>query len=62
VTAHPDKYFFKFGFEAESRSLKNPNRYGRPAALLLYINHLAWEVAKAEDVFAPAARECHQDA
>ena len=26
-----------------------------PAALLFYINHLAWEVAKAEDVFAPAA-------
>ena len=24
-----------------------------PAALLFYINHLAWEVAKAEDVFAP---------
>jgi hypothetical protein len=27
-----------------------------PAALLFYINHLAWEVAKTEDVFvAPAA-------
>src|SRR5262249_16732751 len=26
-----------------------------PAALLFYINHLAWEMAKAEDVFAPAA-------
>ncbi|MEQ1948525.1 MAG: hypothetical protein ABL995_15140 [Bryobacteraceae bacterium] len=26
-----------------------------PAALLFYINHLAWEVAKAEDVFQPAA-------
>ena len=26
-----------------------------PAALLFYINHLAWEIAKAEDVFAPAA-------
>jgi len=26
-----------------------------PAALLFYINHLAWEVAKAEDVFAPTA-------
>ena len=26
-----------------------------PSALLFYINHLAWEVAKAEDVFAPAA-------
>jgi hypothetical protein len=25
-----------------------------PAALLFYINHLAWEVAKAEDVFTPA--------
>jgi hypothetical protein len=25
------------------------------AALLFYINHLAWEIAKAEDVFAPAA-------
>jgi len=25
-----------------------------PAALLFYINHLAWEVAKAEEVFAPA--------
>jgi hypothetical protein len=25
-----------------------------PAALLFYINHLAWEMAKAEDVFAPA--------
>jgi hypothetical protein len=24
-------------------------------ALLFYINHLAWEMAKAEDVFAPAA-------
>jgi hypothetical protein len=26
-----------------------------PAALLFYLNHLALEVAKAEDVFAPAA-------
>ena len=26
-----------------------------PAALLFYINHLAWEIAKAEEVFAPAA-------
>jgi len=26
-----------------------------PAPLLFYINHLAWEVAKAENVFAPAA-------
>ncbi|SRR5579871_3201999 len=26
-----------------------------PSALLFYINHLAWEIAKAEDVFAPAA-------
>jgi hypothetical protein len=26
-----------------------------PAALLFYINHLAWEITKAEDVFAPAA-------
>jgi hypothetical protein len=26
-----------------------------PAPLLFYINHLAWEVSKAEDVFAPAA-------
>ena len=26
-----------------------------PAPLLFYINHLAWEVAKAEEVFAPAA-------
>jgi hypothetical protein len=26
-----------------------------PAALLFYINHLAWEIAKAEQVFAPAA-------
>src|SRR5258708_17709659 len=26
-----------------------------PAALLFYINHLALEIAKAEDVFAPAA-------
>jgi hypothetical protein len=25
-----------------------------PAALLFYINHLAWEVGKAEDVFQPA--------
>jgi hypothetical protein len=25
------------------------------AALLFYINHLAWEITKAEDVFAPAA-------
>jgi hypothetical protein len=25
------------------------------AALLFYINHLAWEIAKAEDVFQPAA-------
>jgi hypothetical protein len=24
-----------------------------PAALLFYINHLAWEVAKSEEVFAP---------
>jgi hypothetical protein len=26
-----------------------------PAALLFYINHLAWEMAKAEEVFQPAA-------
>lgn len=26
-----------------------------PAALLFYINHLAFEIAKAEDVFQPAA-------
>jgi len=26
-----------------------------PAALVFYINHLAWEIAKAEEVFAPAA-------
>ena len=26
-----------------------------PAPLVFYINHLAWEIAKAEDVFAPAA-------
>jgi len=26
-----------------------------PAALLFYINHLAWEIAKAEDVFVGAA-------
>jgi hypothetical protein len=26
-----------------------------PAALLFYINHLGWEIAKAEAVFAPAA-------
>jgi hypothetical protein len=26
-----------------------------PAPLLFYINHLAWEIAKAEDVFQPAA-------
>jgi hypothetical protein len=26
-----------------------------PAALLFYINHLAWEMAKAEEVFRPAA-------
>jgi len=26
-----------------------------PAALVFYLNHLAWEVTKAEDVFAPAA-------
>ena len=26
-----------------------------PAPLLFYINHLAWEMKKAEDVFAPAA-------
>lgn len=26
-----------------------------PAALLFYINHLAWEVGKAEDVFTPGA-------
>jgi hypothetical protein len=25
-----------------------------PAALLFYINHLAWEVTKSEEVFAPA--------
>jgi hypothetical protein len=25
-----------------------------PAALLFYLNHLAWEVSKAEDVFTPA--------
>ena len=25
-----------------------------PAPLLFYVNHLAWEMAKAEDVFAPA--------
>jgi hypothetical protein len=26
-----------------------------PAALLFYINHLAWEISKSEAVFAPAA-------
>ncbi|HML16588.1 MAG TPA: hypothetical protein VK419_06165 [Bryobacteraceae bacterium] len=26
-----------------------------PAPLLFYLNHLAWEITKAEDVFAPAA-------
>lgn len=26
-----------------------------PPALVFYINHLAWEMTKAEDVFAPAA-------
>jgi hypothetical protein len=26
-----------------------------PAALLFYINHLGWEIAKTETVFAPAA-------
>ena len=26
-----------------------------PAALVFYLNHLAWEVAKSEEVFAPAA-------
>ena len=26
-----------------------------PAPLLFYINHLAWEITKAEDVYAPAA-------
>jgi hypothetical protein len=26
-----------------------------PAALLFYINHLGWEIAKSEEVFAPAA-------
>ena len=28
---------------------------GAVAALLFYINHLAWEIAKAEQVWAPAA-------
>lgn len=28
-----------------------------PAALLFYINHLAWEIAKAEAVFAPGAAQ-----
>lgn len=27
-----------------------------PPALLFYINHLGWEISKAEDVFQPAAR------
>jgi hypothetical protein len=27
-----------------------------PAALLFYINHLAWEMSKADTVFAPAAQ------
>ena len=26
-----------------------------PAPLLFYVNHLAWEIAKAEEVFAPVA-------
>ena len=26
-----------------------------PAALMFYLNHLGWEVAKSEEVFAPAA-------
>ena len=26
-----------------------------PAALLFYINHLAWEITKTDEVFAPAA-------
>ena len=31
------------------------HRTSPPAPLLFYINHLAWEIAKAEDVFRPAA-------
>ncbi len=27
-----------------------------PSVLLFYINHLAWEIAKAEDVYQPAAQ------
>ena len=34
---------------------KNFKRTFPPAALLFYINHLSWEVAKSEDVFSPAA-------
>jgi hypothetical protein len=45
--------FLKDGWQQEVW-IKFQGTYS-PAALLFYINHLAWEIAKAEQVFAPAA-------
>ncbi len=42
-------------WEKFTSSSSAPSPAFPPAPLLFYINHLAWEIAKAEDVFAPAA-------
>jgi hypothetical protein len=39
----------------QQRAWEKFNSTFPPAALLFYLNHLAWEVAKSEAVFAPAA-------
>jgi hypothetical protein len=44
----------KFAGASSSAPAASPPAFP-PAPLLFYINHLAWEIAKAEDVFAPAA-------
>ena len=46
----------KFTTPSSSASPPAPSPAFPPAPLLFYINHLAWEIAKAEDVFAPAAQ------
>lgn len=59
---HEDGFFAKdadvSGFLKEgwrSEAWEKFHQVYPPAPLLFYINHLAWEVAKAEDVFAPVA-------
>jgi hypothetical protein len=45
--------YLKDGWQAEAWS--KFHEAFPPAPLLFYINHLAWEISKAEDVYKPAA-------